>query len=248
MNARSAALVAGADRERWALAGDQLYVDLDLSYRNLPPGTRLRIGEEAVVEVTDEPHRGCGKFSARFGVDALKLVNSAVGRELNMRGINTRVVAGGVVRLGDPIVKAGLRPASRRLRRFAAAADTRRRTGASGCRPRRRRAPRRGSGRASCASRSGRAARREAVLPGPAVLAQRPHGAPAPPHAPLEQDRHARGLGEPVRDRGAAHGQRADHRPDRVDPDRGLRDARGAVRVAHPHARGERRRARRTRA
>jgi hypothetical protein len=110
MNSRSAALVAGGDRERWALAGDQLYVDLDLGYRNLPPGTLLRIGEEAVIEVTDEPHLGCGKFSARFGVDALKLVNSAVGRELNMRGINTRVVAGGVVRLGDPVVKTGPEP------------------------------------------------------------------------------------------------------------------------------------------
>jgi MOSC domain-containing protein YiiM len=104
MNARVSALVAGDDRERWALAGDQLYVDLDLSYRNLPPGTRLRVGE-AVIEVTDEPHRGCGKFSSRFGVEALKLVNSATGRELNMRGINTRVVTGGVVRTGDPVVK-----------------------------------------------------------------------------------------------------------------------------------------------
>ena len=106
MNARVTALVAGDDRERWALAGDQLYVDLDISYRNVPPGTRLRVGE-AVLEVTDEPHRGCGKFSSRFGVDALKLVNSAVGRELNMRGINTRVVEGGVVRRGDAIVKLG---------------------------------------------------------------------------------------------------------------------------------------------
>jgi hypothetical protein len=105
MNARVTALVAGEDRERWALAGDQLYVDLDLSYRNLPPGTRLRIGDEAVIEVTEEPHRGCGKFSSRFGVDALKFVNSAVGRELNMRGINTRIVAGGVVRTGDAVVK-----------------------------------------------------------------------------------------------------------------------------------------------
>jgi hypothetical protein len=103
MNSRSAALVAG-ERERWPLAGDQLYVDLDLSYRNLPPGARLRLGE-AVIEVTEEPHRGCGKFAARFGVDALKLVNSAVGRELNLRGINARVIAGGVVRRGDPIVK-----------------------------------------------------------------------------------------------------------------------------------------------
>jgi hypothetical protein len=103
MNARSAALVAG-ERDRWALAGDQLYVDLDLSYPNLPPGTRLKVGE-AVIEVSEEPHRGCGKFSSRFGVDALKLVNSAVGRELNLRGINATIVAGGVVRRGDPIVK-----------------------------------------------------------------------------------------------------------------------------------------------
>ena len=105
MNARVTALVAGEDPERWALAGDQLYVDLDLSYRNLPPGTRLRVGDEAVIEVTDEPHRGCGKFSSRFGVEALKFVNSAVGRELNMRGINTRIVTGGVVRTGDAVVK-----------------------------------------------------------------------------------------------------------------------------------------------
>jgi hypothetical protein len=104
MNARVTALVAGEDRECWALAGDQLYVDLDLSYRNLPPGTRLQVGE-AVIEVTEEPHRGCGKFSSRFGVEALKFVNSAVGRELNMRGINTRIVTGGVVRTGDAVTK-----------------------------------------------------------------------------------------------------------------------------------------------
>ena len=90
MNARAAALVAG-DRERWPLAGDQLYVDLDLSGENLPPGTRLAIGS-AVVEVTDEPHTGCKKFSARFGLDALEFVNSPEGRALNLRGINTRVV------------------------------------------------------------------------------------------------------------------------------------------------------------
>jgi len=104
MNARSIALVAGHDRDRWAQAGDQLFVDLDISYRNLPPGTRLQVGE-AVIEVSAEPHLGCGKFSRRFGVNALKLVNSAVGRELNMRGINTTVVTGGVVRTGDPVVK-----------------------------------------------------------------------------------------------------------------------------------------------
>jgi hypothetical protein len=106
MNSRSVRLVAGEDRERWAQAGDQLYVDLDISYANLPPGTRLEIGE-AVIEVTDEPHLGCGKFSRRFGVDALKTFNSPAGRELNLRGINTKIVSGGVVRPGDAVVKAG---------------------------------------------------------------------------------------------------------------------------------------------
>ena len=65
MNARVVALVA-RERERWPLAGDQLYVDLDLSADNLPPGTRLAVGS-AVLEVTPEPHTGCAKFSARFG-------------------------------------------------------------------------------------------------------------------------------------------------------------------------------------
>jgi len=103
MNARSAAAIAG-DRDNWAIAGDQLYVDLDLSEANLPPGTRLAVGT-AIVERSEVPHRGCGKFSKRFGVDALKLVNSAVGRELNLRGVNARIVRGGVVRPGDPIAK-----------------------------------------------------------------------------------------------------------------------------------------------
>lgn len=101
MNARAAALVAGS-REHWPLAGDQLYVDLDLGEANLPPGTRLGLGS-AVIEVTAEPHRGCGKFSRRFGVDAMRWVNSAVGRELNLRGINARIVRGGTVRTGDSI-------------------------------------------------------------------------------------------------------------------------------------------------
>jgi MOSC domain-containing protein YiiM len=101
MNARSAAMIAGA-REHWPHAGDQLYVDLDMSTDNLPPGSRLSIGT-AVIEITPEPHLGCGKFARRYGVEALKLVNSAVGRELRLRGVNARIIARGIVRPGDQI-------------------------------------------------------------------------------------------------------------------------------------------------
>jgi MOSC domain-containing protein YiiM len=103
MSARAAALVAGP-RARWALAGDQLYIDLDIGYDNLPPGTLLRVGE-AVIEITPAPHTGCGKFLRRFGVEAQKLVNSPTGRELNLRGINARVVTAGTVKRGDTIAK-----------------------------------------------------------------------------------------------------------------------------------------------
>lgn len=103
MSARAAALVAG-DKARWPLAGDQLYVDLDLSAANLPPGTRLAIGS-AVFEVTAQPHTGCGKFVERFGLESMKFVNSPVGRELQLRGINARVVQGGTVRVGDAVRK-----------------------------------------------------------------------------------------------------------------------------------------------
>ena len=102
-SARAAALIA-RERERWPLAGDQLYVDFDLSGDNLPPGTRLEIGS-AVIEVTDEPHTGCKKYSSRFGLDALVFVNSPEGRALNLRGINTRVVRGGTIRAGDTVRK-----------------------------------------------------------------------------------------------------------------------------------------------
>src|SRR5262245_21158009 len=103
MNARAAALVA-VDRERWPLAGDQLYVDLHLGAAELPPGTRLAIGDTAVIEVTEAPHTGCAKFSARFGAEALRFVNSPPGRALNLRGINARVVVPGPIRVGDALV------------------------------------------------------------------------------------------------------------------------------------------------
>jgi hypothetical protein len=103
MNARLAALVCG-DRDVWPLAGDQLYVDFDLSIANLPPGSRIAVGE-AVVEISEEPHTGCAKFSARFGSDALRFVNSPEGRALRLRGVNARVVEAGAVRPGDAVRK-----------------------------------------------------------------------------------------------------------------------------------------------
>ncbi|HEY8527944.1 MAG TPA: MOSC domain-containing protein [Acidimicrobiales bacterium] len=105
MNARAALLVA-VDPARRALAGDQLYVDLDLSESNLPPGTRLAIGD-AVIELSAKPHTGCAKFSARFGKEALRFVNSPEGRKLRLRGANARVVVGGTVRAGDRVRKLG---------------------------------------------------------------------------------------------------------------------------------------------
>lgn len=103
MNARVAALLAQSP-ERWALAGDQLYVDLDLSSENLPPWSRLTLGS-AIIEVTDQPHNGCAKFAERFGQDAVRFVNSAVGKEHHFRGINARVVEPGTIRRGDKIAK-----------------------------------------------------------------------------------------------------------------------------------------------
>jgi hypothetical protein len=98
MNARVTALVA-QDKDRWALAGDQLYIDMDLSKANLPAGSHLSIGS-AVLEVSPLPHTGCHKFVSRFGLDAMKFVNSTVGKELCLRGINAKVVQGGIIKVG----------------------------------------------------------------------------------------------------------------------------------------------------
>ena len=103
MNSRAVALLAG-DRTRWPLAGDQLFIDLDLSGENLPPGSRFSLGT-AVIEVTNQPHTGCKKFLARYGEAALKFVNSPVGKELNLRGICAKVVQPGTIRAGDAAKK-----------------------------------------------------------------------------------------------------------------------------------------------
>lgn len=99
MNSRVIALVA-QDKNRWQLAGDQLFIDIDLSAENLPPGTQLAFGS-AVIEVTNQPHNGCKKFVAPFGLDTMKFVNSPVGKQLCLRGINAKVVQPGVIRVGD---------------------------------------------------------------------------------------------------------------------------------------------------
>jgi hypothetical protein len=99
MNARVVALVA-SDPDRRQLAGDQLYIDMDLSPENLPPGTQLTIGD-AIVEVTEPPHTGCKKFAERFGTDAVVFVNNGLGKRLNFRGICAKVVRSGDISAGD---------------------------------------------------------------------------------------------------------------------------------------------------
>lgn len=100
MSIRVLALIA--ERDRWALAGDQFLVDYDLSQDHLPPGTHVAIGD-AVIEISEHPHLGCAKFTERFGSDATKLVNSDVGKALRLRGVNARIVEPGRVRVGDAL-------------------------------------------------------------------------------------------------------------------------------------------------
>ena len=99
MNSRVISLLA-QDKSRWSLAGDQLYVDLDLSVENLPPGTRLSIGS-SILEITAVPHTGCGKFMERYGAEATKFVNNSENKKLRLRGINAKVVKAGLIQKGD---------------------------------------------------------------------------------------------------------------------------------------------------
>ncbi len=100
MEHRSAALVA--DGGDIAGVGDNLLVDFDLSEAHLPVGARLRAGG-AVLEVTPKLHLGCAKFRARFGADALAWVNDKETRPRRLRGLHTRVIEDGVIRVGDRI-------------------------------------------------------------------------------------------------------------------------------------------------
>jgi hypothetical protein len=101
MNIRAAELVAGGLAGA-PLAGDQIYVDFDVSIDNLPPGSLLAVGD-VQLRVSEKPHTGCKKFVARFGADAMRFVNSPTGRRLRLRGVNTTVVTPGVVGVGDQV-------------------------------------------------------------------------------------------------------------------------------------------------
>ena len=103
INARLISLIAQSE-DRWQLSGDQLFVDMDLSVDNLPVGTKLSLGS-AILEVTAKPHTGCGKFSSRYGKDALRLTATPQGRAQRLRGMYTRVVRSGTVRVGDAVAK-----------------------------------------------------------------------------------------------------------------------------------------------
>ena len=103
MNARAIDLIAQRTSS-WSLAGDNLYIDLDLSDDNLPCGHRLSIGP-SILEVVDRPHTGCSKFAQRFGNDAMRFVNSPEGTRLHLRGIYAKIIAAGKVKVGDPVCK-----------------------------------------------------------------------------------------------------------------------------------------------
>jgi hypothetical protein len=105
MNSRTIQAIA-QDRSSWPRAGDQLFLDLDLTAENLPPGQRLALGT-AVLEITSVPHNGCQKFTERFGGDATRFVNSREGRQLRRRGVNAKVVQPGTIRVGDRVTKVG---------------------------------------------------------------------------------------------------------------------------------------------
>jgi MOSC domain-containing protein YiiM len=103
MNSRMINLLAG-EKHRWELAGDNLFVDLDLSRDNLHTGQQLRLGE-CTIQITEQSHNGCSKFSQRFGPAAVKIVNSSTGKHLRLRGVYARVIEAGEVRVGDVITK-----------------------------------------------------------------------------------------------------------------------------------------------
>lgn len=103
MNSRCIELIAG-DQSNWAPAGDNLFVDMDLSPENLPPGQRVAVGS-AIIEITDTPHKGCQKFIDRYGRDACVFVNLGDGDKYKLRGIYARTFEAGTISVGDTFRK-----------------------------------------------------------------------------------------------------------------------------------------------
>ena len=103
MNSRIIQAIA-RDRSQWPLAGDQLYIDLDISFENLPVGQRIAIGG-TVLEISPYPHHGCKKFSERFGHEAIRYVNDPEAKNLRRRGVYARVIQAGTICVGDTVSK-----------------------------------------------------------------------------------------------------------------------------------------------
>jgi hypothetical protein len=93
------------------LHGDNLFLTLDLSTRNLPTGSLLRVGE-ALLRVTPQAHNGCKKWVQRFGLACMKFNLEPEYQEHHLRGIYLQVVEPGRVALDDRVVvlRRGLSP------------------------------------------------------------------------------------------------------------------------------------------
>ncbi len=95
--------IAG-DKANWPPAGDNFFIDMDLTPANMPPGTRFAIGSAEFV-VTGIPHNGCQSFIDRYGRDACLFVNTGEGKAHRLRGIYARVTRDGTVSVGDTVRK-----------------------------------------------------------------------------------------------------------------------------------------------
>ena len=104
MNVRFLRQIAGND-DAICLAGDNLIVDLDLSEANLPAGSRLAIGNNVMIEISDLSHTGCSKFQSRYGKEARTFTNNQRGKSLHLRGRYARIVTGGTICVGDRVCK-----------------------------------------------------------------------------------------------------------------------------------------------
>lgn len=101
MSSRTIEAIAG-DPENWAPAGDNLFLDLDLTPDNLATGDRLEIGT-TLLEITAEPHHGCQSFIDRYGRDACLFVNLGDGKRYALRGRYARVLRDGDITVGDTV-------------------------------------------------------------------------------------------------------------------------------------------------